>query len=425
MPEAMTPPLAAAQARLWLARATAWSLLIGGWLALGSLGQQHLPRLAGGLAPLALWLLAIGLGLSWAGSGRVIGSANALRCLLLAAAATSAAALLGLARGPSAAGGLLLAALGWSALLLAASCSVRALRQRQPTRPPSPVLPALAGAALAWLWAGDSLALRPSPVALGAVLLAGALLLAGLLPTSMRGLTVCRAGLFDCSLPLLSMSRWQRLQDWPQAAAALSMLPMMVSLAVMSDWCASLTWLRGGAATLTLLHLAAMLGPALVLSLRPPHPWSDRRLALATATLLVAGGLALAKPGLAGLMAASLLQGMAWSLAWAGSLRRTTAGPAAAAPAGLCNGKLATPAWQSAALTAAAVLALGLAIDHHGPAALAAVQAVLALAGGLGLIGLLAAPRPPTRSAQARANQRLDGRQPEAASPDSRRQITS
>ena len=36
--------------------------------------------------------------------------------------------------------------------------------------------------------------------------------LAGLLPGSVRALTACRAGLFDCSLPLLSAPRWQRLQ---------------------------------------------------------------------------------------------------------------------------------------------------------------------------------------------------------------------
>jgi hypothetical protein len=290
--------------------------------------------------------------------------------------------------------------------LLAASCAVRALRQRQRRRPPSPVLPALAGAALAWVWAGDSLGPRPSPLVLGGALILLALLLAALLPRAMHTLTMCRAGLFDCSLPLLSASRWHRLQDWPQAAAALSMLPMMVSLAVMGDWCASLPWLSGGAAMLTGLHLLAMLGPALLLTLMPPHAGSDRALALATGALLALGGLALAWPGLAGLMVASLLQGMAWSLAWAGGLRPSGAGPATAhaAHAGQTRhaarsadaGTLAAAAWQPAALTAAAVLALGLAIDHHGPAALVGVHVALALAGALGAFGVLVAPRRPT-----------------------------
>lgn len=420
-PAVLAAPAAAlslAASRLWLARALAWSLLMGGWLALGSLGQQHLPRLAGGLAPLALWLLAIGLGLAWAGSGRQTVSASALRCTLLAAATANAGALLGVARGPSAAGWLLLAAGGWALLLLAASWAVRALRQRQRQVPPSPVLPAITGALLAWAWAGDHLMLRPSPVILAAALLAAALGLAALLPRTLARLTACRAGLFDCSLPLLTARRWRHLQDWPQAAAALSMLPMMVSLAPMADWCAALPGLGGGAATLSLLHLAAMLGPALVLTsvaaamgavvqalrrpVRVPGGQPGQTLALATGTLLAAGGLALlAWPGLAGLMLASLLHGMAWSLAWAGSLHGTGARPTPTAsehthhPAGASNA--ATAAWRPAALTAAAVLALGLAIDQHGPAALAAVHAALALAGGLGLLGLLTAQKPPPR----------------------------
>lgn len=418
-PAVLAAPAAAlslAASRLWLARALAWSLLMGGWLALGGLGQQHLPRLAGGLAPLALWLLAIGLGLAWAGSGRQTVSASALRCTLLVAATVSAGALLGVARGPSAAGWLLLAAGGWALLLLAASRAVRALRQRQRQAPPSPVLPAITGALLAWAWAGDHLALRPSPVILAAALLVAALGLAALLPRTLAGLTACRAGLFDCSLPLLTARRWRHLQDWPQAAAALSMLPMMVSLAPMADWCATLPALGGGAARLSLLHLAAMLGPALVLTwvaaavgamvqalrrpVRVPGGQPGQTLALATGTLLAAGGLALlAWPGLAGLMAASLLHGMAWSLAWAGSLRSTRPTPIASEhtrhPAGASNA--AAAAWRPAALTAAAVLALGLAIDQHGPAALATVHAALALAGGLGLLGLLTAQKSPPR----------------------------
>lgn len=412
-------PLNLAATRLWLARALAWSLLMGGWLALGALGRQHLPQVAGGLMPLALWLLAIGLGLAWAGSGRQTVSAPALRCTLLIAATATAGALLGVADevpGPSAASWLLLAAGGWAALLLAASWAVRALRQRQRQSPPSPVLPAIAGALLAWAWAGDHAALRPSPVILAAALLAAALGLAALLPRALAGLTACRAGLFDCSLPLLTARRWRHLQDWPQAAAALSMLPMMVSLAQMADWCAALPGLGGGAATLSLLHLAAMLGPALVLAMlrtlvpalrwpvrvpvRVPVKRPGQTLALAAGMLLAAGGLALlAWPGLAGLMVASLLHGMAWSLAWAGSLRSTEANPAAAAPPGHARKpagarKSTTAAWWPAALTTTAVLALGLAIDQHGPAALATVHAALALAGGLGVLGLLAAQGP-------------------------------
>jgi hypothetical protein len=225
--------------------------------------------------------------------------------------------------------------------------------------------------------------------------------------------------MFDCSPPLLLAPHGHRLQAWPQAAAALSMLPMMLSLAVMADWCANLPGLRGGASLLTALHLAAMLGPALVLTLWaaiwPPGRLADPTVTLATGTLLAAGGGALLVwPGLAGLMAASLLQGMAWSLGWAASLHRPGTAPAPASAGGTNPAPLAA-AWRAAALTAAAVLALGLAIDQHGPAALATVHAVLALAGGLGVLALLvarwlAAPTTHTRQSPDGGDQRINSR---------------
>jgi hypothetical protein len=88
--------------------------------------------------------------------------------------------------------------------------------------------------------------------------------------------------------------------------------------------------------------------------------------------LLIAGGLALpALPLLQGLMVATLLHTVAWSLAWANALQQGgTRRPAAAATA--------TP--QSSALVAAGgVSMLGTAMATLGPQALWLVHAALAI----------------------------------------------
>jgi len=93
--------------------------------------------------------------------------------------------------------------------------------------------------------------------------------------------------------------------------------------------------------------------------------------------VLALGGTTLLTAGLSGLMAASLLHGVAWSLAWSAMLRR----PAGANP----NGRALAPV-LAAALTALAVLGLGVAMDHYGPAALTTVHALLAVLGVLGCL---------------------------------------
>jgi hypothetical protein len=140
----------------------------------------------------------------------------------------------------------------------------------------------------------------------------------------------------------------------PLAAARWSMLPMMAMLPHMQAWCGA----AGPAAGLWWgLHLVLMLLPAWWPRVAAPEVVS--RLC---AALLLAGGLALwARPGLQGLMAASLLHTLAWSLACT----------VTAAHAGRGLHGLAAPA---------ALLLLGAAVARAGPSALVLVHAALALA---------------------------------------------
>jgi hypothetical protein len=118
-----------------------------------------------------------------------------------------------------------------------------------------------------------------------------------------------------------------------------------------------------------------MLLPAACLSGTAPA----RRPALAVGIVLALGGVALLSAGLSALLAASLLHGVAWSLAWSAMLKRPRhASNAHAGP---------TPApVLAAALTAVAVLGLGIAMDRYGPVALTAVHATLAVVGLLGCL---------------------------------------
>jgi hypothetical protein len=92
-----------------------------------------------GLAPLAMWLASTGLPLRWLQGRRV--SMGRLRVMLLVTGIVLAS--IGLMADRSA--HTLLAALGWSMLLVAASLPVQALCRAAPTRPPAPLVPATAG----------------------------------------------------------------------------------------------------------------------------------------------------------------------------------------------------------------------------------------------------------------------------------------
>jgi hypothetical protein len=367
-------------ARLALARALAWALLFGGWLVLGEAGQRQLPLRAGGLLPLALWLAGIG-SLLWLLQGRRV-TMGRLRAVLLTAGTVLACIGLMAERWAP----VLLAAMAWSLLLVAASLTVQALRRTVPSRPPAPIVPAAVGALLAW-----SLVTLPGPSAWpDAAIAAAALVLALLVPHGAAPVPACRGGLFDCSLPWPDPTRWRRMADWPKQAALLAMLPMMATLPAMAGWCRS-DWDVSPASS-TLCHLAAMLLPALLFR----RVWvrvGERTLGMAVAVLMLASGGALwGFAGLGGLMIAALLQATAWSLAWAGPLLS----PLDAA----AGGQRPSAAAASTRMLAPAllVLALGTCTAELGPDALRAAQAllaVLALAGAaVGSIARLLAWRP-------------------------------
>ncbi|WP_213957622.1 hypothetical protein [Variovorax sp. dw_954] len=172
--------------RLLAARSLAWALLIGGWLVLGTLGQLRLPLWAGGLAPVALWLGTIGLGLRF-GSSRVPSAAQLRAILVLAGLATVAA--LAWASDNGGAVAIALASIGWGVLVVAAS---RAARRRP----------------------------------------------------------ACPTGLIHCALPAANWTSWSDPAMWPVQSARWAMLPMMASLAITAQWCGgawgSAPWLSSG-----------------------------------------------------------------------------------------------------------------------------------------------------------------------------------
>jgi uncharacterized membrane protein (UPF0136 family) len=353
--------------RLGLARALAWSLLIGGWLALGEAGTRALPLWAGGLLPLALWLAAIGALLGLLQRRPV--PATVLRSGLLLAAAALAAAW----RQPPGAAPVLAAALTSAVLVVAASLGVKALRRARPTRPPAPLVPAALGALLAW----GATTHGPAATLLAAVV--AAVLLAVLLPRRAAPVPACRAGLFDCALPLAQVHGWRQPADWPRQAALLAMLPMMATLPAMATWCGRDYGLAPSAAAL--LHLALMLLPALL-----ARRWLARagagawRLAVAL-PLLASGPWLWLQPGLGGLMGAAALQAVAWSLAWAGPMLRPQADCVAPPPP-----PPAAPA-LGALVGALALLALGAGTAAAGPEALRVAQSLLALLALAGAAG--------------------------------------
>ncbi len=347
---------------LLVARTLAWALLIGGWLVLGDLGSAVMPFELGGLAPMVLFLGVTGIVLR-AGATLAV-PAMVLRFVLLATAAVAAGALLRTGHSAS----LIMvacAAAGWAALLVAASRAVKMLRARARRAPP-PILPATAGAALAWLVSGDpGVALTTAP-AIG--LLAAAALLAIMLPS--RGITSgCRGGLFDCALPLGGWSHWSNPAKWPTQAASWAMLPMMASMSVMTQWCRGEVWLS--TAAIVGLHLGAMLMPPLTLYLLRVTLRAEAWVAAAmTAGLL----LSLLSTSMLGLMLASMCQSLGWSLAWFARI----------GDAPRIETRAAAPTWFGALVPACCIALLGVAVTYCGPSALRGTQIGL---GALAAVG--------------------------------------
>ena len=164
---------------------------------------------------------------------------------------------------------------------------------------------------------------------------------------------------------------WPRAEpaDWPVVGARWAMLPMMAALGIQSDWCAGIGLSPGQGVT---LHLAAMLAPAALLWLSPPLRVLRSPTWIATAMVAGVAVLPLV-PGLRGWMAMSLVHACAWSLAWSRDVAATRDAPSRP------GAPVARDAWR-AACPAAAVLALGAAIDAFALDGLVAAHVALGVA---------------------------------------------
>jgi hypothetical protein len=302
--------------RLTLARSCAWTLLLSGWVGMGSLALVLAASAFGAFALVALWLL--GLGVAARVATRDSLRSGLRRTALALCALLTAASLAWTTRGGGLAA-LLLALAAWAGLTALASGVVRSLRLAQPVRPGPPIGAASLGALVAALALGDPGDLSSLTLRLAALVLALALVLAGLHRGPVRSASPrgCRAGLFDCSLPAWPAGAWQDLRQWPTLLAGLAMLPMMAELPLIAAWC------RAQAVApqaMVLLHLGAMFAPTLLLR-RAIGRWSPRVLSAACAACLALGAVAavwLAAP--LNLLGVALMQGAAWGLAWAGQL---------------------------------------------------------------------------------------------------------
>jgi hypothetical protein len=392
---------------LFAARAIAWALLLSAWLGLGSLGAEHAVAVPGGASlPLVVWLVGVGALLAWRVGAR--GSPGALTTSMAVLALAGVGALVALRTGGAAAPAIVVLALAWAGLTVGASRVVHGWRRRLRNDPrlhgaalPSPAGAALAGAAIAWTAAGDLLMLRHALPGLALVLAApvamawlsaraerrpaqvpagtpGSAVGAGKVasddpvddPVDKRAVPTvpagtCRAGLFDCSLPLPGPEGWRIVPRWPLHAATWAMLPMMVALPAMAAWCSDAGW---SVRTTTAVHLAAMLVPGAL-----ARRWLARCPATAVAAgvtgLLVAGVAApWFAPGLTGLMALSIVHAFAWSLAWGWQLASPEARRTAHGGQGLAG----------AGATAVAVVGLAAALSASGPAALTVVHGAIA-----------------------------------------------
>lgn len=361
--------------RLTAARATAWALLLAGWVGLGGVALALTPSLLGVHALVAAWLLVLGVAATVATRDGL--RARTRRLALGLCSALTAGALAWATHG----GGLpalLLALCAWAGLTALASGVVRSVRRAQPQRPAPPIAAASLGALCAALAIGDpadaqALALR---LAVLVVLAAMALTLLQVGERPGAATSRCRAGLFDCSLPAWPAGAWHDAQQWPVLLAGLAMLPMMAALPLMVAWCRSEAI---APQAMVLLHFAAMFLPALALRRAMVH-WHPRVLPLVCTLLLATGALAVLWAGAPyNFLGVALAQGAAWSLAWAGQLwspeRRSRQG---------------TSPLRAALGYAALTLAVGLAVQALGPLGLALAQAALGLAAILAWAYLLA-----------------------------------
>ncbi len=356
--------------RLTLARACAWSLLVAGWVGLGSLAMPFSASVASGLALVALWLLALGATAGVATRGS-LGYTARTAALLLAGTGT-AVGLLGSVHGAGQPA-LLLAVLGWAVLTALASGVVRGLRLTQAAAPRPPIAAASLGACAAGLQLGDIADVAGLAVRLAIFVAVAAALLALLQRPGRPGPANagCRAGLFDCSLPAWPQGAWRDRQQWPILLAGLAMLPMMAALPLMAVWCRAQ---QVPPQAMVLLHIAAMFGPAWLLQ-GVLASWSAQRLAGVCTALLVLGAASVCwAPAPWQWLGLAAAHGAAWGLAWAGQLW---------APAR--RGQQGTSPLRAAAGYAALTLLFGLLVQYAGASGVVGVHVALGLAALLAL----------------------------------------
>ena len=361
--------------RLTLARAAAWTLLLSGWIGLGSFALLLTPSLFIALALVALWLLALGITATFATRDNL--SASTRRVALGLCGAATAAALAWASHG----GGLpalLPALVAWAGLPALASGVVRSLRLAQAVRPGPPIAAASFGALCAGLVLAEPGDLQALTLRLGGLVLVVAVALIALQSGAGERSTAsrCRAGLFDCSLPAWPAGAWHDVRHWPVLLAGLAMLPMMAALPLMVVWCRAQA--IAPQATV-LLHLAAMFAPALLLR-RSIARWSQRTLSAVCAALLAAGAVVViwvdAPWNLLGL---ALAHGAAWGMAWAGQLWAPDR-----------RGRQGASPLRAAIGYAALTVAFGSVVEQFGAAGVSATHVALGLAAVLAwLLGAL------------------------------------
>lgn len=351
--------------RLTLARAAAWTLLLTGWVGLGSVALLLTPSLFTAFALVALWLLALGVTATVATRDSL--RASTRRVAIGLCGATTAVALAWVTRG----GGLsalVVALFAWAGLTALASGVVRGLRLAQAVRPGPPIGAASFGALCAGLALAELGDLQALTLRLGVLVLVVAVALVALHSGAgeRSPASRCRAGLFDCSLPAWPAGAWHDARQWPVLLAGLAMLPMMAALPLMVAWCRAQA--IAPQATV-LLHLAAMFGPALLLR-RSIARWSPRMLSAVCAALLAAGAVAVmwadAPWNLLGL---ALAHGAAWGMAWAGQLWAPDR-----------RGRQGASPLRAAIGYAALTIAFGAMVEQFGAAGVSATHAALGLA---------------------------------------------
>ena len=377
-----------ATARLHTARALAWTILLTGWIGLGTVAQTLASGPLQAFAVLAVWLLSIGL---FTEALRRFPPRRWLAVVLLFAAALSAASALHAALRGGGMGVVIAAAMSWALLFALASATVRACRGPGRPRQASPVVAGAVGAALALWCIGDPTAVNAVGARLANGALIAALLLAALMPRGAVASSKGRSALPDGSRPVWAPGASGPSPRWPVQAASLVMLPMMCSLPLMVGWCRG----NGVSPELVLgLHLAAMFGPAVLLKLG--QVTVTARAPAFCAVLLVLGATAwVLTPGAAAGWWLALAHGGAWSVAWVASLEASDERPMRRPASG-------SRMLAAAMVDASVVLGLGSAVSVAGFDALAAAQVALAAVAAIGLAALGSGLMPSTFVAKIR-----------------------